>query len=294
MSTQEQIEGKVLGKQINHPKQYAPEILVAVPRHLNRESYNIKDDNLPFIGYDAWHAYELSFLTENGLPVTGILKLVYPCDSEALVESKSLKLYLNSFNMGKYGNNAKNGIKLVLETVTKDLSDLLNTIIKVSFHQNYNTEYDFDDYKLLEGQLEADNILFTDYTETPSLLGGEVSESEHTYKIASNLLRSNCKITHQPDWGSVFIHIKSKYTIDLDGVLQYIVSIRDENHFHEEICEMIYKRLLDKFEPNNLMVACLYTRRGGIDICPVRSNSVNLLPKNIIQSQTLTKPAFRQ
>ncbi len=288
------IEGKVLGKQISHPREYAPEILVAVPRYLNREQYYIKEQNLPFVGYDAWHAYELGFLTQKGFPVSGILKIVYPCDSANLVESKSLKLYLNSFNMGRYGENRKQGIETVLETIKNDLTTLLETEIQLQFHSAYNQEYDFNDYALLEELPEADQIEFDTFKEHKDFIVGHASEELHTYKVSTNLLRSNCKITHQPDWGSAFISIKSKNEIDSLSLLKYLVSIRDENHFHEEICEMVYKRLLDRFEPEELMVACLYTRRGGIDICPVRANKKELLPPNIIQSNVLTSPAFRQ
>ncbi|MGQ1786235.1 MULTISPECIES: NADPH-dependent 7-cyano-7-deazaguanine reductase QueF [unclassified Saccharicrinis] len=289
------MEGKVLGKQINHPREYAPEILVAVPRKLNREQYQISDSHLPFVGVDAWHAYELGFLTEKGLPVTGVLKIVYACESEFLVESKSLKLYLNSFNMGKYGGNKEEGIAMVLETVKKDLSSLLKTEVEASFHHRYNEGIsDFGEFSLLEELPGADNATFDRFKEDARLLVSAPTSETHELKVSSNLLRSNCKITHQPDWGSAFIHIKSKHRVDLMSLLKYLVSIRDENHFHEEICEMLYKRLMDKFEPEALMVSCLYTRRGGIDICPVRANKKEYLPKNIIQSNVLTSPAFRQ
>ncbi len=294
MNTNEQIEGKVLGKQISHPKQYAPEILVAVPRHLNRSTYHIEESKLPFVGYDSWHAYELSFLTEKGLPVSGILKLVYPCNNPFLVESKSLKLYLNSFNMGKYGNTPKEGISTVLSVIQNDLNDLLQTDVKVSFHSEYAQNYDFDAYTLLEEREGVEHINFDVYKEEPAFLIGEKQDSVQEYKVASRLLRSNCKITHQPDWGNVYIHIKSEYELDLDALLQYIVSVRDENHFHEEICEMIYKRLLDKFNPEELMVVCIYTRRGGIDICPVRANKPELLPLALSKAKVLTKADFRQ
>ena len=289
------IEGKVLGKQISHPREYAPEILVAVPRELNREQYNISNESLPFIGVDAWHAYELGFLTERGLPVAGILKIVYSCDSEFLVESKSLKLYLNSFNMGRYGNNKDEGVALVLETIKKDLQELLKTNIDLFFHDSYaNDKFDFSEYGLLEDIPVVQDIEFNSFKEDQALLLPKSELANQEIKVSTNLLRSNCKITHQPDWGSAYIHIKCKDGIDQLSLLKYLVSIRDENHFHEEICEMLYQRLLDKFSPEILMVSCLYTRRGGIDICPIRANKKEYLPKGIIQSETLTSQAFRQ
>ncbi|TLX73264.1 NADPH-dependent 7-cyano-7-deazaguanine reductase QueF [Labilibacter sediminis] len=291
----EGIEGKVLGKQISHPREYAPEILVAVPRVLNREQYDINNNSLPFIGVDAWHAYELGFLTEKGLPVAGVLKIVYSCNSEFLVESKSLKLYLNSFNMGKYGGNKTEGVAMVIATIKKDLQDLLKTSVDISFHDKYAKDnFDFSEYELLEDMSGVQEIEFKSFTEEESLLSADADTANQEIKVATNLLRSNCKITHQPDWGSAYIHIKCKEGIDISSLLKYLVSIRDENHFHEEICEMLYKRLYDKFSPEILMVSCLYTRRGGIDICPVRANKKEYLPKAIIQSEILTSQAFRQ
>lgn len=289
------IESKLLGKQISHPREYAPEILVAVPRKLNREQYKIDEQALPFVGVDAWHAYELGFLTQQGLPVSGVLKIVYACNSQFLVESKSLKLYLNSFNMGRYGANRKKGIAQVLETIKIDLTKLLQIDVALAFHVQYAQDtYDFSDYALLEDEPEADNTAFDEFKENEELLTPIKTNEHQELKVSTNLLRSNCKITHQPDWGSAFIHIRSKHKINKMALLKYLVSIRDENHFHEEICEMLYKRLLDKFEPDVLMVACLYTRRGGIDICPVRANKREHLPPNIINAELLTKQAFRQ
>ncbi len=291
------IEGKVLGKNISHPRKYSPEILVAVPRKINREQYQIDESALPFVGFDVWHAYELGFLTENGLPLTGVLKIVYPCDSEFLVESKSLKLYLNSFNMGKYGNSKKEGLDIVLSVIKKDLSELLKTKVEANFHSVYTMDlFDFEGFEFLEDLEDVDQLMFDTYKEDPSILisGIQKTEQEKSYKIATNLLRSNCKITHQPDWGSAFIYMKTDFVVDKKCVLKYLVSIRDENHFHEEICEMLFKRLKDAYSTSELMVACLYTRRGGIDICPVRAMNVSTLPKSIIQSELLTQPAFRQ
>lgn len=289
------IEGKVLGKQIVYPAKYAPKILVAVPRSLNRTLYNLDDAHLPFCGEDVWHAYELGFLTKTGLPVSGILKLVYPANSESLVESKSLKLYLNSFNMERFGTTVSQGIETVLETIRKDLSKLLNISIKLSF---FNQEvdqlpFDFTNYEILESRKEMDYVQFNTYSEAPALLvPGNFNESE--LNVGTHLLRSNCKITHQPDWGSAFIHIKGNKLPDCVGLLKYLVSIRNENHFHEEICEMIYKRLWDVFVPEELMVACIYTRRGGIDICPVRASHEILYPKFLCDVKILSHKLLRQ
>jgi 7-cyano-7-deazaguanine reductase len=288
------IEAKVLGQKVEYPSTYAPEILVAVPRRLNREQYQLHDDHLPFKGVDVWHAYELGFLTLKGLPVTGVLKLVYPADSASLVESKSIKLYLNGFNMFKIGDKPNDGITLVIQLIKQDLEKLLNTTVQLSFHQSsHPLSNNFNDYSLLEEMNDVENLRFDHFTESPEIL--DIASTEpSSLKLATHLLRSNCKITHQPDWGSAFIHIKSNVTPDLASILKYLVSFRNENHFHEEICEMIYKRLWDKYKPEELMVTCIYTRRGGIDICPVRASDQHLFPKQLASPEQLSEKLLRQ
>ncbi|MCU4165075.1 NADPH-dependent 7-cyano-7-deazaguanine reductase QueF [Carboxylicivirga caseinilyticus] len=286
-------EDKFLGKQVTYPQHYAPEMLVAVPRQLNREQYGLQENNLPFVGLDVWHAYELSFLTEKGLPVTGLLKLVYPSDNEFLVESKSLKLYLNSFNMERYGCNPKEGIKLVTNIIKKDLDRTLKTEVQVSFFDKLetNSPFDFTTYQVLEDEPIASEISFDHFNEAPELLK---YASNKELKVGSHLLRSNCKITNQPDWGSAYIYLKGEQTPDKMSLLQYLVSIRNENHFHEEICEMIYTRLWNLFKPEELMVACIYTRRGGIDICPVRASQSSLLKLELTNPEVLSLKLLRQ
>lgn len=288
-------EGKYLGKLVDYPQHYAPQMLVAVPRHLNREIYQLADDTLPFVGYDAWHAYELSFLTERGLPVTGLLKFVYPATNPSLVESKSLKLYLNSFNMDRFGQTPAEGLNTVLATIKKDLSKLLETNVTVQFFDAFpqTALFDFGDYALLEKESEAADLTFDHFTEAPELLKAEFEDAGEL-KIATHLLRSNCKITHQPDWGSAYIYMKGSVLPAKSTLLQYLVSIRNENHFHEEICEMIYKRLWDIFIPTELAVTCIYTRRGGIDICPARASHPDLLPKHLLNAEELSSKLLRQ
>jgi len=286
-------EDKFLGKQVTYPQQYAPEMLVPVPRQLNRDQYELVENNLPFVGLDVWHAYELSFLTEKGLPVTGLLKLVYPSDNEFLVESKSLKLYLNSFNMEQYGSNPEEGIKQVINIIKTDLNHVLETEVQVAFFdkQDSSSPFDFAEYDLLEDDKQASEINFIAFNEDPELL---TSSTENELMVASHLLRSNCKITNQPDWGSAYIYIKGTQIPDKMSLLQYLVSIRNENHFHEEIAEMIYTRLWTIFQPDELMVACIYTRRGGIDICPVRASHKSLLNLNLTNPKILSKKLLRQ
>lgn len=290
----EKVEAKVLGKQVSYPQKYAPEILVAVPRSENRVQYAIDAASLPFVGFDAWHAYEVSFLAGNGFPLTGVLKLVYPASSEFLVESKSLKLYLNSFNMEVLGTSIDEAKEAFVKTVKTDLQELLKTTVQLHFFkQNNSVIDDFEGYVVLENSEEAILQKYSDGKENAALL--QVDNTESTLqKLSSNLLRSNCKITNQPDWGSVFIHIKSETPPHKMGLLKYIVSFRQENHFHEEVCEMLFKRLYDIFAPKELMVSCIYTRRGGIDICPARATHAHLLPSNLQQVKMLTNKLLRQ
>ncbi|MGQ1891123.1 NADPH-dependent 7-cyano-7-deazaguanine reductase QueF [Thermophagus sp. OGC60D27] len=288
-------EGKFLGKPTKYPKQYAPEVLVPVPRHLNRQQYGLRDESLPFVGVDVWHAYELSFLTQNGLPVTGLLKVVYSADSPFLVESKSLKLYLNSLNMERFGASPREGVKMVLDIIHRDLEEVLKTSINLHFFTNQPChQFDFAEYVFLEDLDGMERAVYSQFTEDPGLLITDSELSNTGLKVATNLLRSNCKVTFQPDWGSAFIFFKGAEMPDKTGLLKYLVSIRNENHFHEEICEMIFKRLWDRFSPDQLMVACIYTRRGGIDICPVRASHPDLLPQYLGDAHCLTDKLLRQ
>lgn len=289
-------EEKLLGKEIGYPKSYRPEILVAVPRKLNREIYGIHRPEALFYGYDTWHCYEASCLTKQGLPIAGILKLVYRADSEFLVESKSLKLYLGSFNMTRLGNTPEEAATLFEACVARDLSRLLHTEVRCRFYSGLpeTQPFDFPGYTVLE---ELDCIRqgnYSDYHENPDLLSENIKEEKGEVYLCSHLLKSNCKITRQPDWGSIYIRIRAGRLPDEPALLRYIVSLRDENHFHEEICEMIFKRLTDIFRPSVLTVSCLYTRRGGIDICPSRSNHPALLPIFLPDVSAITRPAFRQ
>lgn len=289
------IEAKVLGQRVEYPSDYCPLILVPVPRNLNREIYDIHDPEELFQGYDTWHAYEAGFLTNNGLPVCGLLKIIYPANSPYIVESKSLKLYLNSLNMTHLGENITEGIESFSKIVQSDLEQILQTRVDVTFFPREPEElyFDFEAYSLLEDLPEMDTVTFTQYTETPSLLKEQPVESGEI-KVCSHLLRSNCKITKQPDWGSVYIRMKANRLPNNVSLLKYIVSLRNENHFHEEICEMIYTRLWDLFQPEILAVSCIYTRRGGIDICPSRANKAEYLPEFIHDHKVLTRKLLRQ
>jgi 7-cyano-7-deazaguanine reductase len=280
------IAGKHLGQVggAGYSDTYDPSLLVEIPRYLNREAYGIDDNNLPFVGGDVWNAYEVSAITTKGLPVVGMLKIWYPADSKLHVESKSIKLYLNSFNMTQLGDTDHECIKLLKERVKKDLSDLLQTKVQVEmFTSEHSPSYAFKGYAPLDALVDLNKIEFTSYhSDATQLQSEEVSEDFEIgeIKIQSNLLRSNCRVTNQPDWGDVFIHIKPTAGVvpDLESLAKYIVSHRQVSHFHEEICEMIYMHLKEAYNPEELMVACLYTRRGGLDINPIRASHKKLIP----------------
>lgn len=279
---------KHLGQSSQYKSTYDKGLLVREPRSNNREYLNIFDDALPFVGSDTWNAYECSFLLKNGRPVTGVVKCVYSCSSKYIVESKSIKLYFNSFNMTKMGDNNDEAVKNFEEISARDLSELLQTDVKVSFHSGVrvnkktsspDNEWDIEHYLNVDLLEDSEGLEYTQYTEDPSLLEAVSRKREVEQKFYSGLLKSNCRVTSQPDWGDVFIHIKSKNAIDAHSILKYVISFRDECHFHEEICECIYKRLQDAFEPSELLVMCLYARRGGIDINPVRASSNDLIER---------------
>lgn len=290
---------KHLGQTSEYKDQYDSSLLVNEPRTNNRKHLDISDDNLPFVGYDTWNAYEVSGLTNNGLPVAGVAKVVYPCDSKYIVESKSIKLYFNSFNMYKCGDQPMDVLDFIDQKATEDLSRLLETTVHVhtqpaNFIAKGDTLMDRYKYNTLEcvySQEELSEMTLDTYSESPELLelennNGEEVQSEEV-RWHSSLLKSNCRVTSQPDWGDVYIMYKGQTHVTSDSLLKYIVSFRDECHFHEEICETIYKRLHDVLSPEELVVTCLYARRGGIDINPVRASNNALIAR---ECQDLVDP----
>ncbi len=279
--------GKVGGA--GYSDQYNPELLVKVPRYLNREGYELTSDS--FVGVDTWNCYEVSAITTKGQPVAGMLKIVCPADSEYHVESKSIKLYLNSLNMTRIGDNAADCITGIESRVKRDLDELLETDTVVSFYASEEEveALTFKNYLDIAELADLDQIDFTAFQSDSSQLEAEEVDDDFnmTVRLKSNLLRSNCRVTNQPDWGDVFIRLKGGKIPTPESIAKYIVSHRTVSHFHEEICEMVYKHLMDAFDPEELMVACLYTRRGGLDINPIRASHSYLIP------DFFTNPAYR-
>jgi len=286
------IQDTILGKSVSTPDKYDASLLFKIPRSENRVLYNIEHPTLPFVGFDVWNCYEFSFLTNNGLPVCRILKLVYTSDSQFLVESKSLKIYLNSFNMDTFGSTIEKAEKQVVEIISRDLNQLLQTDVQVAllsidtptfkvfsqFHQHLSD---------LIPLSVRESFVFSHFNESPLLLRSRATNELHDYKFSSDLLRSNCRVTNQPDWGDLYVEITTNHAIEMLSIMEYLVSFRKENHFHEEVVEMIYKRFFDTFKPQKLMVAAMYTRRGGIDINPIRASHIQLI------DEVLTNPTCR-
>ena len=288
---------KHLGTVSVYTDQYDKTLLVPVERTHNRTKYNIEETNLPFVGFDTWNAFEISFQLKNGLPIAAMAKISYPCDTHSIIESKSLKLYLNSYNMTKFDLSKDAAIEFVAEQIAKDLTEVLGGDVSCKLFTNADdgTEDVFDesDFIDIERLVQSENIVFDQYNESPDILKKGRGLSG-LIAVKTSLLRSNCRITNQPDWGDVYIYMDSKSLPTLESLLQYIVSFRRESHFHEECCEMLFKRLFDKFAPEDLMVTCFYTRRGGVDINPARATSEWLLPKLLGDTEVLTAKQFRQ
>jgi len=276
---------KHLGQSSQYKSEYDASLLVREPRSSNRKHLGIKEKSLPFIGCDVWNGYEVSALTNNGVPVCGVAKVVYPSDSKYIVESKSMKLYWNTFNMTKMGDTFDKVIKNLEDTASKDLSKYLQTDVRVTVFptsDTFSNDNPFTDknYKRLENtdEIDAESYYVDVYSETASLLETKhLNSTNKPYKVMSSLLKSNCRVTSQPDWGDVFISLEGTRHPSDKELLKYIISFRDECHFHEEICETIFTRLNNTFEPRSLMVACLYVRRGGWDINPIRTTHEYLI-----------------
>lgn len=294
------LEDSLLGRHISSPEKYDASLLFRIPRSENRNRYNIDASHLPFVGYDVWNCYEISFLTNNGLPVSRVMKMMYPADSQFIVESKSLKLYLYSFNMDHFGKTVEEAVNRVAETIQTDMEQLLQTKVQISiFEEDSKVEKPFPilqhaDLCNMATLEKLESMTSTRFVESPELLAGKLTNEEHIYSFRTDLLRSNCRVTNQPDWGDLFVRITTKYEINLSSIVSYLISFRKENHFHEEVVEMIYKRFYDIFEPEKLMVAALYTRRGGIDINPIRASHPELIDEALINMKVRVEKTLRQ
>lgn len=294
------INDTALGKTSSTPEHYDASLLFRIPRSENRVHYGLEVGRLPFVGVDVWNCYEVSFLTDNGLPVSRVMKLIYSADSQYLVESKSLKLYLNAFNMDRVGKTIAEAESRVEEMIRTDLSRLLETDVQVTlFNSDSEAKQAFPELQQAELSslvpiAKQESIAFTRFVESPELLRGTATDVIHEYAFRTDLLRSNCRVTNQPDWGDLFVKMNTKRDVDLSSIMEYLVSFRKENHFHEEVVEMIYKRFWDIFQPEALMVAAMYTRRGGIDINPVRASRSEMLDDAFVNTKCRLAKTLRQ
>ncbi|BBF10834.1 TPA: NADPH-dependent 7-cyano-7-deazaguanine reductase QueF [Haemophilus influenzae] len=262
-----------LGQKTEYASQYDRTLLQPVPRALNRDGLGITQ-NQPFtIGADIWTAYEISWLNEKGLPQVAIADIYLDYQSQNLIESKSFKLYLNSFNQSKFAN-----FNAVQQTMQRDLSECAQGDVKVRL--NPVAVYDAQKIEHLQGDcIDEQDIEITSYEFNADWLKDCVSDEIVEEKLVSHLLKSNCLITNQPDWGTLHIHYVGK-KIDQEKLLRYVVSFRQHNEFHEQCVERIFCDLMHYAKPEKLTVYARYTRRGGLDINPFRSNFENL-PENL-------------
>lgn len=262
-----------LGQKTEYASQYDRTLLQPVPRALNRDGLGITQ-NQPFtIGADIWTAYEISWLNEKGLPQVAIADIYLDYQSQNLIESKSFKLYLNSFNQSKFAD-----FNAVQQTMQRDLSECAQGDVKVRL--NSVAVYDSQKIDHLQGDcIDQQDIEITSYEFNADWLKDCVSDEIVEEKLVSHLLKSNCLITNQPDWGTLHIHYVGR-KIDHEKLLRYVVSFRQHNEFHEQCVERIFCDLMHYAKPEKLTVYARYTRRGGLDINPFRSNFENL-PENL-------------
>lgn len=253
-----------LGKKSAYDSLYDAGKLFAIPRAHKRIEIGINPEHLPFYGYDSWNHYEVSWLNPKGKPIVAIATLSYDCDSPNIIESKSLKLYFNTLN-----NSVFRSLAVVEETISCDLSHALQTNVRVHIQQLGMHEMLPLQERFVGECLDHLDIACSTYTVSPALLTLESTQivSETLY---SDLLKSNCLVTYQPDWGSVQIQYTG-HKIDREGLLQYLVSFRNHNEFHEQCIERIFIDIMNHCRPQELTVYGRYTRRGGLDINPFRS-----------------------
>ena len=263
-----------LGKVTSYCSQYTPELLQAVPRSLNRDSLGLTTNKLPFKGEDVWYGYELSWLNDKGKPVVAVAEFSFPCTSPNIVESKSFKLYLNSFNQTKFSS-----WQSVESALIKDLSATAgaNAEVKIFPVNNCPALAIALDSALCIDELD---IEVSHYQLAPQILKNinPTQADVVTEYLVCHLLKSNCLITNQPDWASVYIEYSGKQ-ICHETLLKYLISFRQHNEFHEQCVERMFCDLKRFCEIDHLTVFARYTRRGGLDINPFRSTNKTKAPK---------------
>ena len=264
----------VLGKPVCYTTEYDPSLLFLIPRQIKRDEIGLIGD-LPFMGADIWNAYEISWLNQRGKPQVAIATFIVPADTPNIIESKSFKLYLNSYNQTRLASH-----EVLVAQLCADVSAAVGGHVQVRLTLP-------DDFGALAmGELEGElldrlDIEVDSYTPNPALLRLNTETEIVTQTYLSHLLKSNCLVTGQPDWATVQIHYVGA-SINAEGLLRYLIGFRNHNEFHEQCVERIFVDILHYCRPMKLSVYARYTRRGGLDINPWRTNfSVGGLPLNL-------------
>lgn len=276
-------EQSLLGKSSTYAQEYDPSLLYPLPRAPKRAEIGIQGSTLPFMGMDLWTGYELSWLNPRGKPQIAIMQVQIPCESTHIIESKSFKLYLNSFNNSQFAD-----AQTVQQRITDDINAALwhgtssaNIPARASVQLVLPEQFEQQKIAELQGlSLDRLDVQCTHYQPAPELLEADHSQPAVDETLTSNLLKSNCLVTGQPDWGSVQISY-SGAPIDQEGLLRYLVSFRNHNEFHEQCVERIYMDIMRRCQPAHLTVYARYTRRGGLDINPLRTSQPQALPASL-------------
>ena len=257
-------EHSPLGKDTVYADRYDSSLLFPIPRAAKRAEIGVAEP-LPFHGSDLWNAYELSWLDARGKPQVALAEFHVPATSPNIIESKSFKLYLNGFAQERIADPAS-----LAETLARDLSAAAGAVVDVQLHKADDASLPVS---VLDGVLLDDLDIEIDHYGPPraDFLQADTNAAPVTETVVSHLLRSNCPVTGQPDWGSVQIRYRGA-PIDHAGLLRYLVSFRTHNEFHEQCVERIFVDLMQCCAPQQLSVHARYTRRGGLDINPFRSS----------------------
>lgn len=307
------IASKTLGSSASYAvytDRHDASLLNPMPRMLAREGWGIKEGE--FVGWDTWHCHEATFLLNNGAPIAGTLKYIYSSDSKYMVESKSAKLYLNTFDMCKMGQTIDTAIQNYELQVKADLEKVLETEVSVKFFKSGEDsqgifpmsgyidlqefldksleDLEVTDYSAERNHLEFEKVSFTG-------VGYSTKDNKTLYanKFFTNALRSRCRHTKQKDTGTAFIYVN---TLDCvlcpSSLFKQIVSLREINEFHEFCAEKLYTEIMKYPEVESCCITLLYARRGSLDINPCRATSFNMLPPVLINPKYYTNKAMGQ
>lgn len=257
-----ELEHSELGKKSSGSSHYDKSLLFPIKRSLQREHLSVKEP-LNFYGSDIWSAFEVSWLNEKNKPQVAVLTISIPADSENIIESKSLKLYLNSFNQHQLQN-----ITTLVETIESDLSAVANATVTVSIESENHLQQ--RGIQTIDGTCLDDLDIEIDCFE-PSAALLKTLEGKTSETLYSHLFKSNCPVTNQPDWASVVIRYQGNKLCH-GGLLKYLISYRNHQGFHEWCVEQIYADISKLIQPESLMVYARFTRRGGLDINPIRAS----------------------